>query len=98
MSAITAAPAVTVPAKAPSAIAYAVVQRAWDLYRRSQQLRSSGDLIEAQARLFRAAEPYASGRKPADEAGLPAIQEAYQRLTEVIARRGEAFMAAEGES
>ena len=88
--------AVTIPAKAPSAAAYGIVRRAWDLYRRSQRLSSSGELIEAQSRLFGAAEPYASGRKPADEADLTAIQEACRHLTEVIARRGEAFMAAGG--
>src|SRR5579872_1550093 len=84
----------TVPAKTADTVTYGIIHAAWDLYRRSQQLPGSGDLIEAQAALFKVTEPYASGRKPAHEADLTAIQDARQLLTEAIARRGEAFIAA----
>lgn len=88
----------TVPARTADTVAYGIISAAWDLYRSSQRLPASGDLIEARAAVFTAAEPYASGRRPVHEADLAKIQDARQRLTEAVARRGEAFMATGGKS
>lgn len=63
---------------------YAVVADAWQVYRRSQQipmaLSGAGDLMMAQSRLFILAEPSASGRVPAGEADLDAIEDAVDAL------------------
>jgi hypothetical protein len=83
---------------------YAAVSDAWQLYRRSQDLplpgRLLGVLMKAQDRLFRLAEPAASGRVPADKADLDAIEDAADNLVAIIewacGSDAASFVAGEG--
>lgn len=68
--------------------AYAVASQAWDLYRHAQSLPlpavGGGKFLAAQYRLFRAAEPYASGRRELAGADLGAIERAAADLDAIV--------------
>ena len=70
--------------------AYAIVSAAWDAYRRSQEVPwpaiGGGEVLKAQSRLFRLAEPYASGREAMGRADLGAIETATADLAAKVRR------------
>jgi hypothetical protein len=84
---------------------YSVVSDAWQIYRRAQQIPfpadGAGDLMTAQSRLFALAEPSASGRVPAGEADLEAIEDAADALVASVewhcGAEAASFVAGDGE-
>jgi hypothetical protein len=91
--------------KVAGILAAKFVADAWQVYRRAQEVAfgvdGAGDLMAAQSRLFGLAEPSASGRVPALEADLEAIEDAVDALVAAVewacGTGAAAYVAGDGE-